>query len=280
MTKRNLPELRLPRAAAGVTCEIPQKARDSWDRAVTALAGENTITIFDVIGDFYDGGFTVARMSAALRAIGDRPVTVQINSPGGIYDDGLAIYNLLRAHPAEVTTQVVGMAASAASIIAMAGDTIQIGKAAHMMVHNVQWIAIGDRRLMQEVAAAMELFDRTLAGLYVDRTGLDEPTVAAMMDAETYMSGEQAVDLGFADAFLPADPQRSADAPDKPLAFRVEAALQKGGWSRAEARRAIKDIRGTPRAASNGTPGAAETEAGDGLDALRLAVARLSFLRA
>ena len=280
MTKRTLPAISFPRARNDVTFEIPKRAMDGWDRGVTALAGDDTVTIFDAIGDFYDGGFTVARMAAALRAIGDRPVTVQINSPGGIYDDGLAIYNLLRAHPAPVTTQVVGMAASAASIIALAGDEIQIGKAAHLMIHNVQWIAMGDRHVMAEVLGVMAIMDRTLAALYVDRTGLEPDAVSAMMDAETYMSGETAVELGFADAFLPADPARRAAAPDKPLAFRIEAALQKGGWSRAEARRAIKEIRGTPGAAADGTPGAAEPEAAGGLDSLRLAAARLSLLRA
>lgn len=283
--KRDLPELRLPdlskKAAAAISYEIPPLAKKDWDRSVTALAAENTITVFDVIGDFYDGGFSVARMSAALRSIGDKPVTVQINSPGGVYDDGLAIYNLLRAHPARVMTQVIGMAASAASIIAMAGDEIQIGRAAHMMVHNVQWIAIGDRHVMQEVYDAMVIFDETLAQLYVDRTGMDMAEVRSMMDAETYLGGQKAVDLGFADAFLPADPVKSEQAAnEKPLAYQVEEVLQGKGWSRAKCRRALKELRGMPGAASNGMPGAADPEADDGLDNLRLAAARLSLTRA
>jgi ATP-dependent protease ClpP protease subunit len=283
--KRDLPELRLPtlskKAAAAVSYEIPPLAKKDWDRSVTALASENTITVFDVIGDFYDGGFSVARMSAALRSIGDKPVTVQINSPGGIYDDGLAIYNLLRAHPARVTTQVIGMAASAASIIAMAGDEIQIGKSAHMMIHNVQWVAVGDRHVMDEARQAMVIFDDTLADLYVERTGIEKAEVQAMMDAETYLAGQKAVDMGFADAFLPADPVKSNEAGgDKPLAYQVEEVLQEKGWSRAKCRRALKELRGTPGAVSNGMPGAADPEADDGLDNLRLAAARLSLVRA
>lgn len=279
MTIRKLPELQLPRIN-GVSHEIPKKAMTNWDRGVTALASENTITIFDVIGDFYDSGFTVSRMSAALRSIGDKPVTVQINSPGGIYDDGLAIYNLLRAHPARVTTQVIGMAASAASIIAMAGDEIQIGKAAHFMIHNTQWVAIGDRNVMLEAHDAMVIFDETLVGLYSDRTGIERADLQAMMDAETYLSGQKAVDMGFADAFLPTDPIKNVTGGEKPLAYQVEEALQGQGWSRAKSRRALKELRGMPGAASNVTPRADESETDDGLDALRIAAARMSLLRA
>jgi ATP-dependent protease ClpP protease subunit len=279
MTKRPLPDLRLPPVRADVAADLPERALAAWDRGLTAAAGETTITIFDVIGDYGDNGVSVARIAAALRAIGDRPVTVQINSPGGSYDDGLAIYNLLRAHEPAVTVQVIGMAASAASIIAMAADDLQIGRSAHMMIHNVQWLAIGDRRAMAAAAAAMQIFDDTLARLYAARSGIDVAEIARMMDAETYLSGERAVELGLADGFLPADPARGEPPAGRPLAFEVEAALRKSGWSRAAARRAIRDIRGMPRAAQAGTPRAAETGAGDGLATLRLAAARLSLLR-
>lgn len=281
MTLRPLPEFRLPKFNGDVTVEIPKKAMADWDRQVTALAGDDTITIFDLIGDYYDGGFSVARMAAALRAIGERPVTVQINSPGGIYDDGLAIYNLLRAHPARVTTQVIGMAASAASVIAMAGDEVQIGRAAHFMIHNTQWVAIGDRHVMEDAVKHMAIFDQTAADLYAGQTGLPVEEIAAMMDAETFLSSSEAVEKGFADGYLAADPKRVeniAGAP-KPLAYRVEDSLKKDGWSRSEIGTALRTLTsGKPGAATNAMPSAGETAVDD--STLSIALARLKLARA
>lgn len=286
MTLRTLPELTMPKLPADVTFEIPQRAMADWDRSMTALAPDaaTTITIFDPIGAYYENGFTVARLAAALRTIGAKPVTVQINSPGGVVDDGLSIYNLLRAHPEKVTVQVIGMAASAASVIAMAGDEIQIGRAARMMIHNTQWFAVGDRHVMAEVYNTMVVTDRLAAELYAARTGLRVEDCGAIMDAETYLSGEQAVEKGFADGFLPADAiKHTAQVEDKPLAYRVEQSLEKDGWSRSERRRALKTLTsgGTPGAASNAMPGAGETDVED-LDVtpLSLALARLKLARA
>lgn len=283
MTLRPLPEFRLPKLNGDVTVEIPKKAIANWDRQVTALAGDDTITIFDFIGDYYEGGFSVARMAAALRSIGERPVTVQINSPGGIYDDGLAIYNLLRAHPAKVTTQVIGMAASAASVIAMAGDEVQIGRAAHFMIHNTQWVAIGDRHVMEDAVEHMAIFDQTAADLYAARTGMPVEDIAAMMDAETYLSGTEAVDKGFADGFLAADPKRveNASQAPKPLAYRVEDSLKKDGWSRSEIRTALRTLTsGKPGAATNAMPSAGDTAVADDSTSLSIALARLKLARA
>ena len=105
--------------------------------------GDNVITMFDIIGeDFWSGGGVTAKgVAAQLRAIGDRPVEVQINSPGGDMFEGIAIYNVLREHPQAITVKVMGMAASAASIIAMAGDTVEIGAASFIMIHNC-WVLV------------------------------------------------------------------------------------------------------------------------------------------
>jgi ATP-dependent protease ClpP protease subunit len=96
---------------------------------------------------------TAKGVAAQLRAIGDRPVEVQINSPGGDMFEGFAIYNVLREHPQAITVKIMGMAASAASIIAMAGDTIEIGAASFIMIHNCEVVAVGNRHDMAETAA-------------------------------------------------------------------------------------------------------------------------------
>ena len=127
--------------------------------AVPDADGDTTISMFDVIGEdgWTGGGVTAKRISAALRSIGNRDVIVRINSPGGDMFEGIAIYNLLRTHPAKVTVEVLGWAASAASIIAMAGDEIRIAENAFFMVHDPAMTIEGGA---EDLRAAAELVDR------------------------------------------------------------------------------------------------------------------------
>ncbi|KLE32501.1 peptidase [Aurantiacibacter luteus] len=227
--------------------------------------GDNVITMFEDIGeDFWaGGGVTAKKVSAQLRAIGDRPVEVQINSPGGDMFEGIAIYNVLREHPQPITVKVMGMAASAASIIAMAGDTIEIGAASFLMIHNCWVVAIGNRHDMVETAEWLEPFDRAMSEVYAARSGQSVEAVQKWLDAETYMSGSIAVERGLADALLPADQVRSDDqtkaADQATNSLRaMELTLVSGGMSRSQARARINEIKGTPGAAPAGTPGAAD----------------------
>ena len=132
MTIKTLPATPEDRPRAGISSQISPRALSSWDSSIRAAAeDERTISIYDVIGvDYWTGeGVTAKRIASALRGLGKGPVTVNVNSPGGDMFEGLAIYNLLREHDGEVTIKVLGLAASAASIIAMAGDTVQIVQA-------------------------------------------------------------------------------------------------------------------------------------------------------
>ncbi len=245
---------------------------DRWSEdaaGVRAIAtGDNVITMFDVIGeDFWSGGgITAKRVAAQLRAIGDRPVEVQINSPGGDMFEGIAIYNVLREHPQTVTVKIMGMAASAASVIAMAADRIEIGAASFIMIHNCWVVAIGNRHDMAETAAWLEPFDSAMVDVYAARTGQDPKAIARWMDAETYMSGSTAIDRGFADALLPADQvtvDPDAKAADKEIndVRAMELALVHAGHTRSEARSRISKIKGTPGAALEPTtPGAGDPE--------------------
>lgn len=234
--------------------------------------GDATITMFDVIGeDFWTGGgVTAKKVASQLRAIGDRPVEVQINSPGGDMFEGIAIYNVLREHSQPITVKVMGMAASAASVVAMAGDDIQIGAASFIMIHNCWVLAIGNRHDMRETADFLEPFDQAMADVYAQRTGQKVEDIAKWMDAETYMSGSQAISRGFADALLPSDAMAvdaEAQASDREIneLRAMELSLVHAGMTRSEARARIKKIRGTPGAATEATPGAGET----GLEVLR-----------
>lgn len=245
---------------------------DRWtaDAAgVRALGtGDNIITMFDIIGeDFWSGGgITAKKVAAQLRAIGDRDVEVHLNSPGGDMFEGIAIYNVLREHPKSVTVKIMGMAASAASVIAMAGDIIEIGAASFIMIHNCWVVAIGNRHDMAETAEWLEPFDTAMIDVYAARTGQDAKAIARWMDAETYMSGSTAVDRGFADSLLAADQvtvDEDAKAADKEIneVRAMELALVHAGHSRTDARARINKIKGTPGAADDDTtPGAGDTE--------------------
>ncbi len=240
---------------------------DEWGRdaaGIRAVAtNDNVVTMFDVIGEDYwsGGGVTAKRITSQLRAIGDRPVEVQINSPGGDMFEGIAIFNVLREHPQPVTVKVMGMAASAASIIAMAGDHIEIGAASFLMVHNCWVVAVGNRHDMAETAEWLAPFDQAMVDLYAMRTGQDAKAVAKWMDSETYMSGSQAIERGFADALLPADAMKTdetAQSSDRQVneLRALELQLVSAGATRTQARDRINKIKGTPGAAPDATPGA------------------------
>ncbi|SEI68479.1 ATP-dependent protease ClpP, protease subunit [Sphingobium sp. AP50] len=245
---------------------------------VRAVAkGDNIITMFDSIGEDYwtGGGVTAKKVQSQLRAIGDRDVEVHINSYGGDMFEGIAVYNVLREHPNNITVKVMGMAASAASIIAMAGDTIEIGAASFLMIHNCWVIAMGNRHDMAETAAWLEPFDGAMADVYAARSGAERDEIVKWMDAETYMSGSTAVDRGFANALLSADAitvDEDAQACDRSVneLRAMELALVASGMTRTQARAKIKNLKGTPGAATDQdvTPGADDRKLNEALTGL------------
>jgi ATP-dependent Clp protease protease subunit len=259
-----------------VSAFAPGSVYDRWgDEAAgvrAVAAGDNVITMFDDIGeDFWTGGgITAKKVAAQLRAIGDRPVEVQVNSPGGDMFEGIAIYNVLREHPQDITVKVMGMAASAASLIAMAGDRIEIGVSSFIMIHNCWVMAMGNRHDMAEVSEWLAPFDQAMADLYALRTGEDVAAIAKLLDAETWLSGQGAIDKGFADALLPADQikrDETTQAEDRRVneLRAMELTLVRAGYSRGDARARINKIKGhgTPGAAAdleNPTPGAGDPE--------------------
>lgn len=245
---------------------------DKWSEDAAGIRalerGDNVVTMFEVIGEDWwtGGGVTAKKVASQLRAIAG-PVEVQINSPGGDMFEGIAIYNVLREHPHDVTVKVMGMAASAASIIAMAGDTVEIGAASFLMIHNCWVLAMGNRHDMRETAEFLEPFDAAMVDVYSARSGQKAEDIAKWMDAETFMSGSQAIERGFADALLAAD-KITTDDKAKAEDCRVnelramELQLVSAGLTRTQARDRINKIKGTPGAAldADTTPGAGDLE--------------------
>lgn len=286
MTIMNIPAAPEARPRAGMQCDISPRALERWNPGLYAADennDENTITIYDPIGyDMWGDGVTAKRIGAALRSIGPRDVIVNINSPGGDVFEGLAIYNLLREHKGRVTVRVMGLAASAASFIAMAGDEIQIGRAAFFMIHNAWVMAMGNRNDLREIADWLEPFDQTIADIYAARTGIDVARVKTEMDTETWIGGNEAVDQGWGDALLPSDTVQEATNArrDGTLAARkMDVAMAKAGVPRSERRALMQAYKSdTPSAVDTGTPGATDHEAdtAEAYAAFQAAVANLT----
>ena len=280
MTKKQLPVAPAGRLCAGVTSEPMPAALERWNGGIRAASrDDNTISIFDVIGkDYWDEGVTAKRISGALRSLNGADVTVNINSPGGDMFEGLAIYNLLREYQGKVTVKVLGIAASAASIIAMAGDDIQIGRGAFLMIHNCWVIAVGNRHDFAELAVSLEPFDKAMADIYAARSGLEMATVQKLMDAESYIGGSDAVEKGLADSLLSADAVSDGDESPAAALRKLDALLAKTNTPRSERRKLIKALSGDmPGAVTNpdGTPCAADDIKPETINSLENALAAL-----
>jgi len=170
--------------------------------APAASAGETaTIQIFDQIGEdwFGGGGLSGKQFSDVLNEVGNGPLLVEINSPGGNVWDGLSIYNQLRGRRAPVTTRVVGIAASIASIIALAGDKVEMADAALMMIHDPSGMASGTSEDMRKMADALDQHAEVLVGVYAKKTGRSPESIRAAMKAETWFTTPEAIAFGLVD---------------------------------------------------------------------------------
>jgi ATP-dependent protease ClpP protease subunit len=147
---------------------------------------------------------TAKRFLSELKGLDVDAIELHINSPGGSVFDGQAIYSMLKNHKARVDVHIDGLAASIASVIAMAGDTITIPRNALMMIHDPSGFAMGTAEDMRKVATALDKVKGGIIAAYQDRTGKDEAELAELMSAETWMTGDEAVAMGFADATGPA----------------------------------------------------------------------------
>lgn len=274
MSLRQLPKINAL-SIEGVKWDAPSDAVGKWDASVRAASDDASITMYDMIGsDGWSEGVTAKRIGAALRSIGQKDVTVLINSPGGDFFEGLAIYNLLREHPHKVTVKVVGLAASAASVIAMAGDEIQVAKSGFLMIHNAWSMVIGNRHDLRTAAEVMDGFDTSMAQLYAAVAGVSEKEAAALMDAETWMSGQSAVDAGFATSLLPTDEivvEHEKTNSSLIAKRRVDSLLAKQGMPRSERRSLLSQITGTHDAA----PGATHDAGAELVASIKAAIAAL-----
>ena len=163
--------------------------------------------IYDEIGFF---GVEASAFVRDFRAINAAEITVHVNSPGGDVFDGIAIHNALRDHPAEVTVVIDALAASIASVIAMAGDRIVMAQHSTMMIHEAFGFALGDAADMRRQADFLDRSSATLADIYAGRAGGTSAEWRARMEAETWFSDAEAVEAGLADEVATAAPETAA----------------------------------------------------------------------
>ena len=150
---------------------------------------------------WFDDDVTPQLFKDELNA-GNGDITVWINSPGGDCVAAAQIYNMLTNYKGKVTVKIDGIAASAASVIAMAGDTVLVSPVSMLMIHNPATIAWGDHAQMQKAIDMLSEVKESIINAYVLKTGLSRPKLSHLMDAETWMDANKAVELGFADEIM------------------------------------------------------------------------------
>lgn len=167
--------------------------------AVSAYARGSTIEL-QIFGEIGADGVTPEALAAHLKGAGD--VLLKIHSPGGNAFDGVAMHNALVAHPGKVRVEILALAASAASIIAMAGDEIAIAPNAHLMIHRAWGATIGNTQDHQQQADVLAKVDDALAATYARRSNQPTAQVLQWMAGETWMAGPEAIERGFATELL------------------------------------------------------------------------------
>lgn len=239
------------------------------------------ILIYDIIGfDFWTGGgITAQNFAKELNEISASKIRVRIHSEGGDAFDGLAIFNALRRHKAEIEVHIDGLAASAAATIAMAGDEIFIAENAFLMIHRSWIFHAGNAVDMIEMAELLNKLDESIAGDFASKSGMKRSDVLQLMTAETWMNSAEALSEGFVDEITASREIESSldlsifsnvpddlknigsrqDAGSLPTKRELERTMQDAGLSRSYARKLLRDY---------GTLDAAE-DMSDGLRALR-----------
>ena len=159
---------------------------------VNASTGE--IFIYDVIGsDWFGEGITGSSVTSALKELGNKRATIRINSPGGVADEGIAIYNILKRHKAGVDTYNDSIAASAASIIFLAGENRYAAKGSRVMIHKASAVVWGNADEVRKQAGVLDKYDESLIEIYSEHMAIEREEIAELMAAETWYTTDEAI---------------------------------------------------------------------------------------
>jgi ATP-dependent protease ClpP protease subunit len=218
---------------------LQSKPGASGYRMVARGADRAEIYLYGTVGaDWFGEGVTAKQFAADLKGLGKvKTIDLRINSDGGSVFEGKTIYSLLAEHPAKVITRIDGLAASIASLIAMAGDEIHIAEGGFVMIHNAWTFTAGNAKDLRSTADLLDTVSASILDTYVARTRGDRKTIANMMDDETWMSSSEALKHGFADKVTEnlkvaatlnhADRYRHVPAALRPSNRRAAAALER-----------------------------------------------------
>ena len=171
-----------------------------WRWVKNDISGERSLYLYGAIADepcLWDGTTPAMFKSELISGSGD--VTLWINSPGGDVFAAAEIYTMLKEYPGEVTVKINSYVASAATVIAMAGDEVMMSPVSYMFIHNPATIAIGDSGEMLKTKALLDEIKEGIINAYEAKTGLPRVKINQLMDAESCFNAKKAVELGFAD---------------------------------------------------------------------------------
>lgn len=170
----------------------------NWYKMIHNKATQSAeIMIYDEIGIW---GITSKDFAKDVKALGDvKQITVRINSPGGSMTEGNAIYNILKKHPAEIITDVESIAWSMASLVAQSGDRRLMAANGLILIHNPLGVGMGESSDLRKTAEIMDKLKERVITVYSEKSGLDRETISVMMDEETVMDSDEALELGFID---------------------------------------------------------------------------------
>ncbi|MEA4898677.1 MAG: Clp protease ClpP [Christensenellaceae bacterium] len=182
--------------------------------------GARTLYLDGVIAEdsWFEDDVTPAAFKSDLMS-GSGPITIWVNSPGGDCVAAAQIYNMLMEYPADVTVKIDGIAASAASVIAMAGTKVLMSPVSTMMIHNPLTVAIGDSEEMRKAIQMLGEYKESIINAYEIKTGLSRTKLSHLMDAETWMNANKALELGFCDEILFMSAAPPAEAPENSFSF-------------------------------------------------------------
>lgn len=182
---------------------IKPKASGQY-RMVNKANDRGEIWLYGIIGsDFFGDGVTAKQFATDLKKLGAvSTIDLRINSDGGVVTDARAMYNLLVEHKAKVITHIDGIAASAASFVAMAGAEIEIAEGGFVMIHNARGVTIGEAEDHERMATVLRQVNQTIVDTYVARTKQDDKKIKKWMADETWFDGKEAVANGFADRIV------------------------------------------------------------------------------
>jgi ATP-dependent protease ClpP protease subunit len=198
------------RARAAVAAAHTGAEDRRWYRITNTASDEAELLLYDDIGGMW--GTYAEDFDAELKAVTAKNLTVRVNSPGGSVTEGIAIASMLRAHPANITVRVDGIAASIASVIAMAGDRLTMMPGSLLMIHEASGLCLGDSRDMIKMGEVLNVISENIAEMYAAKSGTPADEWRAKMLDETWLRAEEAVEQGLADEVVQPKKQPEPDA--------------------------------------------------------------------